>query len=227
MKNIRLFVLLYSVLLIYPTITITKAPKHTFIKLEHPALHIIDGETPGMNSNSVLDCLKVRNVVNTLLHGEADKATHTYQKKYNVNSQLVALNDLVRLEETYNTKNMTFDPTLRQEFNLVLNKMKQEFMNFTRPLLGQAAAARRTNLHLIQEWCAKTNRPHSLLLNWGAIEEEAALLRASAIEFKQFCNDLKDFLHDLMYSCPKGRQLFKEHHLPHSEWEKFDASFRG
>lgn len=229
MKNIRLFILLYSVLLIYPTIIKTKTHKHVFIKLEHSALQILDGRTPGMNSNSISDCFKVRNILNTLLCGEKDPETHTFKKKYTLNGQLVALIDCVKIEAAIITQNTNFNSHLKEEFRIVLNAMKQEFFDATRPLLGQTPKIRRETLHLIQEWCAKGNRPHSLLLHWGAVDEEAALRKASAAEFKQFCIDLKDFLYDLIYSSPKGRQSFKEHrehkHSP-EYWEEFDAQFK-
>jgi hypothetical protein len=91
--------------------------------------------------------------------------------------------------------------------------MRNTFINFTKPLLGEAEIARQTNMHLIEEWCFKSNRTDSLLLHWGKIDEKEALEKASAQEFYSFCVDLKSFLHDLMFNCPKARELFKQRRI--------------
>lgn len=182
----------------------------TFINLTHPALEAVDGRSPGLNDASIIDCLQVRGLINELIHGKPDPKTRTFKKGYSFNGQLVSLEDLVQLEID---GTMTPHNRLYQDFRNCLQAMRNTFIDFTKPLLGEAEIARKTNMHLIEEWCKKSNRTDSLLLHWGKIDEKEALEKASAQEFYSFCIDLKNFLHDLMFNCPKARELFKQRRI--------------
>lgn len=200
--------MVFPILLLFSThfYTIRSEHKHHFITLEHWALRLVDGKTPGMNGDACIDCLQVRGLINKLLRGEPNPATKTFIKSYELDGVKVSLDDLVTMEIEGTITN-------KKGFDACLSAMKEEFINFTEPLLGEAEIARQTNIHLVHEWCEKSGRHDSLILNWGTVDERKLLQEASAQEFRQFCLDLKNFLHDLMYNCPKGRDHFKQEQL--------------
>lgn len=212
-------------LLLLLSIGTTVQGKHNHVQLTHPALRLIDGFTPGMDADSIVDCLQVRNLINTLQYGEPHFETRTFVKKYNLSDKKVSLNDLVKLETEFIEKNLSHNDVLYKQLLDCLALMKDEFITFTKPLLGQAELKRNATMKLIHEWCEKKDRHDSLLLSWGTVDEERTLREASTREFHQFTIDLRDFLQDLMYSCPKGRNKYKKEHLDPNKWDKFDKSF--
>ncbi len=200
--------------------------RRKFIQLEHWAIHLTDGRTPGVDADAIVDCLQVRNLINKLQRGEPEKVTKTYTKIYDYQGTKVALDDLIAIEDELVAQGASYEDERVVEFQECLSKMKQRFIEFTLPLLGNAEIARTTNMHLIKEWCAKKGKSDCILLSWGSVDEEALLRKATAKQFRQFCIDLKDFLYDLMYSCPKGRECFKQTYLSPDKWDKFDADFK-
>jgi|GEM_PF-3434648 len=201
---------IFSLVLLISFFQQTQTESHIFVKLTDPVLNAIDGRSPGMNGDSLIDCLQVRGLINELLYGKPDQKTKTFKKVYNFNNQLVSLEDLVKFEAD---NNLTPNHPLYKEFRDCLKAMRETFVNFTKPLLGEAEIARQTNMHLIEEWSKKANRENSLLLHWGKVDEKETLEKACAKEFYLFCIDLKSFLHDLMFNCPKARELFKSQRL--------------
>ncbi|MCF7900507.1 hypothetical protein K9K77_03285 [Candidatus Babeliales bacterium] len=198
--------------------------RRKFIKLTHWAIRLVDGIPGAIDENALLDSLQTRNFINKLLKGTPDAKTKTYIKDYTLDGKKVSLNDLVKIEQEAIKQNPN-NPALSDEFKACLSKMKLDFKIFTKPLLDNAEEARETNMKLIKQWAHLAGRLKSLLLHWGAIDEDATLKAASAEEFHDFCVDLKEFLHDLMYSCPKAREFFKKAFLPEHEWAKFDKAF--
>jgi hypothetical protein len=73
-----------------------------------------------------------------------------------------------------------------------------------------------------------------VLLDWGTPNEKELFRKISAHDLGQFCIDLKNFLYDLMYSCPKAREQFKNKYITETRYgekyqEKrtaFDHSFQ-
>ena len=201
--------------------TLLKVHRRKFIKLTHWAIDLVDGIPGALDENAMLDSLKTRNYINKLLRGTPDPKTKTFKKDYTLDGKGVSLDDMVKLEEEAFKKG----EQLSEAYKECLAKMKHDFKVFTKPLLDDAEEAKETNMKLIKEWTKLAGREESLLLHWGKIDEEATLKAASAKEFRKFCVDLKEFLHDLMYSCPKARMQFKKAFLPEDEWDKFDKAF--
>lgn len=202
----------FSVLLLISSFNDTFANRkhhHNFIKLNHWAINLTDGKTPGMNGDACIDCLQTRGQINKLINGQKDPKTGGYIKKYNLDGNKVALADLIEIEAEFSDHIVLKDGQYWKAFYDCLAAMKQDFIDFSESLLGEAEAMRNTTIHLIQEWCEKAGRYDSLLHSWGTEDERAILLKSNATEFHQLILDLKNFLHDLMYSCPKGRELFK------------------
>lgn len=185
---------------------------HKFVKIEHGALQFVDGKYPGVNGDSCIDCLQVRALINKVLRGKrdnSDKKSQTFIKIYDFKDKKVALDDLVEMElEGMNRSHPDWE-----DFHRALTEMKDDFLEFTEPLLGEAKMTQEFNLLFIQEWTTKADRKDSLLLNWGQLNEREELYKASASTFRTFCIDLRSFLHDLMYSCPKGRERYKRERI--------------
>lgn len=190
--------------------------RRQFILLTHPLLHTIDGVPKLMDEKGVYDAMQVRTFINKLFTN----------KTYHRGDTLVSLNDIViDFMDLTDTKIPSSDPRWTTLTD-ALKAMKKDFQIFNEPLLQQAAQAKDTNIRLIKEWCDKSGRHDSLLLNWGKIDEYELLAAATPLEFRQFCVDLKNFLHDLMFSCPKARKLFKERCIKDkSRWAAFDKGF--
>lgn len=182
---------------------------HNFIKLEHWAIHLTDGKTPGMDGDACTDCLQARGQINKLIHGQKDRQTGQYIKKYELDGKKVALEDLIKIEAEYGDHIVLKNGQPWKPYYNCLQSMKYDFIEFSESLMGEANTTRNTTMHLIEEWCKKSGRHNSLLHNWGTEDERELLLKSSATDFHQLILDLKNFLHDLMYSCPKGRELFK------------------
>lgn len=183
---------------------------HHFVILTNKALELTDGKNPGMNGDACIDCLQVRNLINELVLGKKDPATKTYIKQYNFDGKKVSLHDLVLIEQSGKLIPGTAEYA---EFQTCLNAMKQAFVTFTEPLLGEAELMRNTTIKLVEEWCIKSGNHDSIMLSWGSVDEKKLLQGATATQFELFCLDLKTFLHDLMFNCPKGRELFKSERL--------------
>lgn len=200
--------------------------RRQFIKITHHLLQRVDGWAGLMDAGGIQQCMQVRQFANEIISGKYDKATKSHIKHYTLFGNNVSLNDLVALEREFLENNIPADDARWHEFNLCLAQIKKDFRAFNEPLLQQASSAKETNLQLIHEWCIKAGREDSILLNWGKGNEFELLLHASAAEFRQFCIDLKNFLHDLMYSCPKARTLYKEKCIKDkNRWADFDKAF--
>ena len=223
--------LLFRVLFFVPLFLAHANPdeftKRHFIQLTNQDIKHFDGYPYLMDAKTIHDCVRSRGHTRKLLYGKYDKITKTYTKSHNLHGQPVALNDLVILERQYNEQEIDDNHPLRRDLEACLLLMKDQFKEIQEPLLKKASnpLSKKTNQALIHEWCQKANRNNSLLLHWGKGNEFDALYKASATEFRQFCLDLVHFLHDLMYSCPKARLLYKEAYIDVSQWELFEKEF--
>jgi hypothetical protein len=203
---------------------LVKVHRRKFIKLHHWAITLVDGIPGAIDENAILDSLKTRNFINKMLKGTPDAKTKTYLKDYELDGKKVSLNDLVKIEEEA-VKRSPQNPAHTEAFKECLAAVKLDFKLFTKPLLEEAEEAKDINMKLVKEWAKTAGREESMLLHWGAVDEEATLKATSAKEFHAFAVDLKEFLHDLMYSCPKAREQFKKAFLPENEWTNFDKAF--
>ncbi len=104
---------------------------------------------------------------------------------------------------------------LENAYKDCLQKAKSYFHEIVEPFIIHARGAKSQMLALIEESCVKRHRTKSLLRGWGAAEEGTEVkhfdLDVQSFEiYKLFCNDLTNFLEDLMRSCPRGLAQFKK-----------------
>jgi|GEM_PF-5386951 len=89
------------------------------------------------------------------------------------------------------------------------------FEKFSEPHLKEAQASRHFTVKIIAKWLEQRGRPQSHLGEWSrhSAAEERALFRKEMVTFKkidEFCDDLTLFLLDLIYSCDKSYQKYRE-----------------
>jgi len=191
----------------------TKTRHH--IKIEHKSIEILDGSML-LDEQTIRDCLYSGHHTTELIKGKYDAQTKTYTKYYRLADRYVGLYDLVELEKHYNECNIAENNPLRKELNACLLEMKEAFKKIQEPLLEKASKSsmqQKTSFELMNEWMKKAGREDSLLKYWGSKNQFEPLYQATATEFYQFCLDLKHFLEDLIYSCPKARELYKQIYL--------------
>jgi hypothetical protein len=208
--------ILFSACLLNTEITFSKA--HTPTKFAGHFLEIIDGVPAFMDALALKKCYDTWQTINSL-----QRIAHTYT----LDGKAVSLLNLVHLEMEYTKKNIEKTDSCWTKLNEVLIQMKDGFAKFTEPLLKQAenAIVKQTNKKLIDEWIKDQKKPDSLLTKWGEADEKSALYATDSHGFFTFCSDLKNFLYDMMFNCPKARKLFKEACLEKSGWDNFDKAF--
>jgi len=194
---------------------------------------MIDGYNPGVNADVIVDILKVRDAINSLIHGK--KQGGTIQKKYMYNNTPVTLEDLIAIFENLEARGIAHNDPEYQAAHDCLNIMIEDFIKFSDAFLAKEAQfIQKIVVKIIHNWAHKSGRHNSLLLQWGAIDEKTLFRKISAPELGQFCIDLKNFLYDLLFSCPKAREQFKNKYITETRYggkyiEKraaFDHSFQ-
>lgn len=133
-----------------------------------------------------------------------DRKTRT--GRYQYRKQRCSVVELADLEE-----NFVGDP----ELNEVLARVKLDFENSVAKFIEQASGVKQMLVQLIKESCERRNRKNSLLLTWAEAPEghETIIFNSDIQSFKEFnlfCQDLLNYLGDLVESCPKARKQFQE-----------------
>lgn len=99
------------------------------------------------------------------------------------------------------------------EFKSCLTIAKNDFATKITPWINYGKNTRAINLYLIGEFCKKTNRPKSYLLQWASIPEGEEIPSfhkniTSAQVLDEFLTDLEAFFESFIKSCPKATQQF-------------------
>lgn len=204
------------------------------IVLTSPLLGLIDGLSFGINANHIKMMLMVHRELKKIMFGEADK-TGALIGRYTFNGSQHSIRSLVLLEtlkeEEYRNSHaaLSLDAANKQkiadlesgykkfkkELEASLLTIKKDFEQKVAPFEKNARGAKEQMLVLIAESCQKHGHPDSYLLKWADTQEgnEMVYVRDhlhSFKEFDQFCSDLLNFLEDLMRSCPKAWNQFKQ-----------------
>lgn len=178
--------------------------KDNGIKLTSPILAVIDGLPGILDEHTIHKTLYVRQELMRLQFGILDKKTKERKPQHMFQGKAYTLGGLVKLEKN--------NPSLREELNKLLYKIREEFIIITDPFVAESKGTKQQMMILITESCKKRKRMNSLLLNWHEDNEKESLIK-NATSFKifdQFCTDLSNFLKDLVISCPKAFHKFKE-----------------
>ena len=92
---------------------------------------------------------------------------------------------------------------------------KHDFIKTTEPFIKGIEPAKKLLLSLIDEFCQRRNRLDSVILSWTHAQSgsEAKVFNHEIQNFAKFdifLSDLTLFLKDLIHSCPKAREQYKE-----------------
>jgi hypothetical protein len=119
------------------------------------------------------------------------------------NGVCYSLEQLVELEQNN-------DPRVPQ----LLEQAYIAFESISDPYLEQAKAAKPLMIQLIKDWSNLRSKPHSHLLGWSHTDgNEKELFKKNvntAAKLLDFCEDLRIFMFDLMHTCEKSLNDFKE-----------------
>lgn len=190
-------------------------------KIDTPLLCAIDGITGIMDANTFKDCYNTWNFV----HGLQFDAKHATFK-----GKLVALKDLVIFEFKSKKTNLDINSSEWKEF---LESKKQIIDLFIKNTIEkkrsvESSSAKESTKKIVDLWLSTQKDTHatsSLLKNWGTPQEETALYEASAEQLFRFMSDLRHFLEDFMYSCPKARADFESYLHNKEDRESFEKFF--
>jgi hypothetical protein len=216
--------LLLSLPFIYLPINAKEAhhPKHINLG-EHnetikKILEFVDGGV--INGNIFATIFDVRNKIHAIRLGDRDKthkddASHKnieYTGRYIFRSQKYSAQQLAEIEANY---------VGDTELNALLLQAKDDFEQMVGKFIGQAKGSKDLLEKLILESCFRRNRKDSILLTWAGCTEghETVIFHTEVQSFKtfvEFCQDLENYLEDLMYSCKKAQVQYKELKLKNS-----------
>lgn len=186
---------------------------------------VIDGHTPGVNADVVAKILQIRNAINRLLQ----------DKKYDYQGTLIALSDLTTIFADLEKNGINHNDESYRAAQHCLSDMIEDLIRFTDAFVeNEAPFIQKMVSKIIHNWAHRSGRHNSLLLQWGAVDEKEVFRKISAEQLGQFCLDLKNFLYDLLFSCPKAREQFKEKYLTEKssgqnylqKRQAFDRSFQ-
>jgi hypothetical protein len=220
----RLYIYL-GVLLLIPTLNAAD----TGIRLTAPALKYIDGVAGFVDKYKVGKMIWLGHQLGQLQLGIYNSKTQKREPQFTYNGQLYTLQQLVKLEEKIGTNS-----TLTQ----LLAVGKSSFEQFSGSFFKEARGSEQYMYDLIRESCQKRKRTDSLLILWSksmldnskagrwydGIEYEVLRQQVTSIKkLYNFCNDLTNFLKDLVRSCPKALHQYKEwikqqHHIKNTSY---------
>jgi hypothetical protein len=170
----------------------------------NPSIHSLDGITYMIDGVAVHDILIVLKKSGRIHNGKR-VGTKTVGK-YLFNGTKASIKQLSQLE-----KASPNDPQLA----VLLTKSKHDFIEITKDFMDGIDTAKNLIVDLMGEFCECRNRPNSIILSWanakqGSEEEIFNKSVKTFVKFDEFLTDLTLFLKDLIHSCPKARQQYKE-----------------
>jgi hypothetical protein len=175
------------------------------IKLESPVIKIADGSF--INADKIEFMRKFRRTLLTLILGE--ESSNGQRKGDGLQALAHMEQELDQLPATPATNAKKI--ALEEE----LTRLKAFFIVHSHEFMESGRGAKNILIVLIQEDCEKRNRPESLLLEWAKTKEghETTMFEQrinSFHDYYHFCTDLVNFLLDLIHSCPKAENQFKD-----------------
>lgn len=198
------------------------------IVLESVLIKMMDGASFGVSGYEIKLMLHILLKIQHMLDGEPDttgtiRGLYTYDGKKCSIKQLAALeienefhwNEFKKNNPQENTVHENLYMHKKKTFASCLETIKKDFDHKVSPFLANARGSKQQLLILIKESCEKHGHPHSHLLKWGESEDghETDAMYTDIHTFKDFehfCQDLSNFMKDLIHSCPKAVAQYKE-----------------
>jgi hypothetical protein len=183
------------------------------IILESSVVQIADGTF--INADKIEAIRKYLRQIRTILLGE-QQSNNQRKGKYNLHGKFYSIEELARLEqEIKNSTNDKKNVEIKADLEEVFTRAKADFIVQSTEFIESGRGAKNIMIVLIQEDCAKRNRMDSFLLEWAKTKEgqESTAFERQVKNFTDyscFLTDLANFLLDLIHSCPKAEQQFKD-----------------
>lgn len=193
------------------------AKENKEVILTHQLLKSIDGVPGFFDKEEVGQTLwlmqEIRQLHNGIYRvnasGQVDPTpAGVIKKECTFNGKKQTLKTLMDLE----TKFGSFSAAEKKEFNALFATIKEYFDKVNVVLAARAQGMHKFTYKLAQEFCQKTNRHDSMLLNWKE-GNEIELFRKTVTSFKLFhifSTDLHNFMAALRRSCPKAFESYKK-----------------
>jgi hypothetical protein len=170
----------------------------------NPAIHSLDGVTFALDGAAIHDILIVIKKVMSMQGGQ--KVGLKVEGLYPFEKEKFSISQLAVIEK--------MDPSNPHLAN-ALAISKRDFIETTKHFMKGIEPVKRLMMSLIKEFCERRNRPDSVILDWANAKsgnEDEIFNQAikSFANFELFLSDLTFFLKDLVNSCPKAREQYKE-----------------
>ena len=169
------------------------------------AIVFLDGQVGRIDGNTFGTIFLVRNKLNAFRLGTKKDGQRI--GNYSFKSKHYSIEDLAEKIEAHYVGDA--------ELNALLAGAKRDFEELVGQFINQAKGTKTFLVTLIEESCYRRNRKNSILLTWASSteEHETIIFHTEVQSFRglaDFCQDLENFLEDLMYSCPKAMDQFKK-----------------
>lgn len=177
---------------------------NNLLVLTNPIIKSIDGVPYMLDGEAIMKIVGIlRNIVS--IHN-GQKTNGGQIGNYEYKHELMSVAQLAQQEE--------LDPNNKQ-LKQILIIAKNDFIKITKPFINDIEPAKRLVLSLLQEYCDRRNRKDSMILLWAQAKRgrEIQIFNTSIQSLREldtFLKDLTLFLKDLINSCPKACEQYKE-----------------
>ncbi len=199
-KNILILLLLSATSFLHSA---PETNSHLLVFL-NPYIHSLDGVS------FMIDGVAIRNilgVIKEIMYIKNGKVVDTkIIGAYALDNERLSVKQLAELEQQN-----PHDPRLAA----ILKKAKHDFIESNKHFIKNIEPVKKLIISLMQEFCERRNKQNSIILNWAQAKSgsEPEVFNRSVQNFATFdlfLSDLVLFLKDLVNSCPKAREQYKE-----------------
>ena len=168
--------------------------------LTSSVISLVDGKKIGVTGHTMLIMMDIRRKMITILSSRV----HSFENK------MWTLKELATFEQEYKKSKRR----IKKLHETCLGSIIQEISARSCSYAKLARGAKSSLLVLINESCKQHNRSKSVLQNWGQVkdgtESEQLYRDLKNVQLcAEFCQDMINFLEDMMSSCPIGQaQLY-------------------
>jgi len=204
-KNIFSLILLQSINFLSISF-LYSSPEHSqrLLVFHNPYIHSLDGVSFMIDGVAIHNILAVIKKIMYIKDGQ--RVDTKVIGMYMLGNERLSIRQLAELE-----KENPHDPRL----GAILKEAKNDFIESNKHFIKNIEPVKKLILSLIQEFCERRHKSDSIILRWGQARSggEAEVFDTNVQNFANFdlfLNDLVLFLKDLINSCPKAREQYRE-----------------
>lgn len=183
-----------------------------YTKLVGREIQGLDGIPNALDGIAISQIIIVRSKIKDIIFGELNKTTLLREGKYNYNGKKCGMDDLVKFEEELKQNPNALKT---RELNKSLEIAKKDFIDTTLEFMQRVAWIKSLVVGLLKQSLDSRKIKKSLCYAWidtpvGKENEVFTSKVKNLKEFTEFLNHVNNFLGDLINSCPKAFNQFKE-----------------